>query len=295
MAKKRLKLSKSKQKWVDTKPTATMRGAPLNYPVTVERKYVAAVNKLLTQIIKDTEKEVLRIFKSPTAIEFYAEDASIASIANRKLDKLFSRLENMSRKRALATSEEMVSAANKSSQASVAFSLKELSGGVTLKTSALGGNIPEKLQAAVNSNVELITRLSSDYLGKVKDAVNRSIMSGNGLEDLIPFMRKQKGYTKRHGRLVALDQTRKAYSSLNQERMRNAGISKFEWLHSGGGQKPRKFHIDRFPKGLNGGIYDINDPPIIDPKTGVRGLPAWLPNCKCRIIPVIVLDDGEMI
>ena len=294
MSEKQFRLSRKRKKWAKQfKPSAAIRGNALNYPVSIQIRFTREVQRLVNRVMKKTETEVLRAFKTPEAKEFFAEDAGIAEAANKGLDKFFASIEEMVEKRARAISEEMVAGANKASAASMAGSLKELSGGVTLKPSNLGGDIPDKLLAAIEVNVDLIVSINQAYLGKVSDAVNRSIMLGQGLEDLIPFFAEQKGITKRHAKNVALDQTRKAFTSLNVARMENVGLSKYEWVHSGGGQKPRKFHIDRFPDGLNGGIYDINDPPIADPKTGERGHPSWLPNCKCRMRPVLVLDNGE--
>ncbi len=293
MSEKQFKLSKKKKKWAKQfKPTATVRGSALNHPAAVENKYNRDIQRLINALIRETQKGVKKVFATPTAREFYAEDANITTVANESLDALFKRLSARSQAQAEKIAREMATSANQSSRAGIASSLKELSGGVTLSPSDLGGDIPEILQASIESNASLIVDITDSYLAKVSTAVNRSIMSGRGLEDLIPFMRDQTGVTKRHGKNVALDQTRKAYNSLNRARMENVGLSKFEWLHSGGGQKPRKYHLDRWPAGLNGGIFDINDPPIIDQKTGERGLPSQAINCRCRMIPVLVLDEG---
>lgn len=289
----KFKLSKKRQRWAKQfKPTAIVRGKPLNYPVGVEVRYVRSVNSIINEVIKETEKTVAEIFATPTAKQFFAEDASITSEANRILDELFARLDKMTKERAKTASTGMATASNLASRAAIAASLKELSGGLTIKPSLLGGQIQDKLKASVSANVDLITSIKSSYLGKVKDAVNRSIMTGRGLQDLQPFMEKQRGITKRHAKNVALDQTRKAYNSLNAARMRSAGLTKFEWLHTGGSQKPRILHITNYPEGLNGGIFDLDDPPIINKKTGARGLPADEIFCHCRMIPVLVFDEG---
>lgn len=301
---KKFPLSKGKKKWVkQTHPTATLRGSALNFPVGVEKEFVRDFKKIVKAVIRETEKTVKQIFATPASKEFFAEetepitlgldDDDVSAAAKKALEGLFNRVDDMTKKRAKAVSERMVDGVNRSSQASMASSLKELSGGVTLKTSALGGDISIKLQAAIKVNTDLIHSVTGTYINNISDAVYRSIMLGNGLQDLIPFLRDQSGMTHRHAKNVALDQTRKAYTSLNLERMKNVGLTHFEWLHSGGGQRPRKFHIDQFPAGLNGGIYRVDDPPVIDKKTGEKGFPAQAIFCKCRMIPVLVLEDGE--
>lgn len=56
--------------------------------------------------------------------------------------------------------------------------------------------------------------------------------------------------------------------------MKSAGVKKFQWLHSAGGRDPRPLHINDYPSGLNGGIFSFDDLPVIDEKTGERGI-AW--------------------
>lgn len=302
MAIRKVKFSDKKKRGLKGR-TAIVRGTPLNYPKAVEVKYRRAVNQVVVAMMKETEKEITAFFKRPNTEAFFAQDSvvllftqddNVGTAAQKVLARLFKRLDALSRTRGAAAAQAMVEGANRSSKAGIASSLKELSGGLTIQPSDIGGQIADKLRAAINVNTDLIVSINQAYLGKVADAVNRSIMLGNGLEDLIPFFEKQRGITKRHAKNLALDQTRKAYNSLNVARMEQAGLTKFEWLHTGGGQKPRKFHITRFPAGLNGGIYEINDPPVADPKTGEKALPSGLVNCKCRMIPVLVLDEGEI-
>jgi len=291
---KRLKLSKKKKKWIkQTKPTATMRGGALNFPVTVERKYTRDVKKILKKNMTRTEREVTKFLSQYSEEQLLAKKYEIAEEAGGVLDRLSKQLTMTAEKSVKTAAKKMVSGANKSSQANVATSLKELSGGVTLKPSLISKDIQNKLNVEIIENVRLITKLTDTQLSKISQAVFDSIFTGNGMQDLVPFFMKERGVGERHAKNMALDQTRKAYNKLNVVRMESAGLSKFEWLHSGGGQKPRKFHIDKFPAGLNGGIYELKDPPIIDEKTGETGLPSQLPNCKCRMIPVISLDEGE--
>lgn len=292
MSEKKFQLSKRKKRWAQQfKPEGAARGVALNNPTALEIRYTKGVQRILNAVIRETQKEVREIFTTPDATEYFAEDASFTSIANKSLDALFKRLGARTQIEAEKLARTMTKGANKASQASIAGSLKELSGGVTLKPSEMGGDIAEILASSVEANAGLIVDITATYQAKVADAVNRSIQSGRGLADLIPFMRDQTGVTKRHGKNVALDQTRKAFTSLNVARMENVGLSKFEWVHSGGGQRPRKYHQDRWPAGLNGGIFDIHDPPIIDQKTGERGLPAHAIFCKCRMKPVLVFDE----
>src|SRR6185437_11563941 len=126
---------------------------------------------------------------------------------------------------------------------------------LTIKTNFKTNGLNEILSAAVSENVALIKSIGSQYLGNVQKAVMRSITQGNGLADLVPALQKYKGISKRHAKNLALDQTRKVYNVMNKERAQALGVKQFEWLHSGGGQRPRKDHQD-----MNGNIYDFDKP-----------------------------------
>ena len=126
-------------------------------------------------------------------------------------------------------------------------------------------------------------------------AVMRSITTGKGVADLVPFFDRYEGITIRRARIIANDQTKKAYSNMNAIRMQKLGVDKYEWVHSSGGQEPRELHLH-----LNGSICSLKDPPIIQYAKGnqpeIRGKPGDLINCRCTMRPIIdfnqIADDA---
>ena len=107
-------------------------------------------------------------------------------------------------------------------------------------------------------------------------------------------MQKICGITDKEAALIARDQTAKFYSQMAVENMRRAKITKAKWLHSCAGRTPRDYHRTKWdgvshnpPNGLNGYVFDLNNPPIADLETGERAFPGVLFDCKCVAIPVI--------
>lgn len=247
--------------------------------------------------MRDVERQVTQLLETDTAQSYFAldsrtgMDASISSMAQRLLNEITKKYDNIFGDASKLLSRRMVDQADKMSQRQISNSIKKMTGGVTLKGDILSSDLKETMKASISANADLIVSIESQYIDKVKDAVYRSIASGNGMADLKPFFEKQFGMTERKAKNIALDQTRKAYSSLNADRMRKVGMNKFEWVHSGGGHKPRELHITDWPAGLNGGIFDVNDPPVIDEKTGERGLPGHAINCKCVMRPLLEFGD----
>jgi SPP1 gp7 family putative phage head morphogenesis protein len=184
--------------------------------------------------------------------------------------------------------EKMVTKASRASEAQLSMSLKKLSGGVTLSKKSIAGTLRTAFKASVTENVGLIKSIATDYQSRMQGAVMRSITTGNGLKDLTRHFESYEGITKRKAKNLAIDQTRKAYNTMNAGRMKKSGIKKYQWLHSGGGQKPRPDHI-----AMNGNIYSFDDPPVIDEQTGERGIPGQAYNCGCTMLPIVEFDEGE--
>lgn len=290
MVARKIRLAPRKQAWADQFKPKALRGSVLPAPTGIEARYNAALQKLVREMLRDTRREVVALFESPVAIESHVTtDASIASQSRILMNSLTNRFTDLFGKASKAMAERMVEEAGKHSAAALGRSLKELSGGLTLKTDTLrSGPIGEIAKAAVAENVSLIKSIPEQYLQKVQGAVMRSITTGNGLQDLQPFLEEQEGMTVRRAKNIALDQTRKAYQSINAGRMKAAGIKRFEWVHSGGGQKPRPDHV-----AMSGNIYSYDDLPVIDERTGERGIPGQAPNCRCSARPVLDFGDGD--
>lgn len=281
-------LTKKKQAWVQKfKPTAAIRGSTLQHNAAVQDRYVKALNRLVVQMTRQVRREVLKLFNSPDAKALFAQDASTASQARILTNALQAKFEQLFNAKAKGLAQSMVNDADKSSSAQLHGSLKEMSGGLSMKTTVISGPMKEVTTAAIAENVGLIKSIPAEYLQRVQGAVMRSITTGNGLQDLVPALSKYEGMTVRRARNIAIDQTRKTFNSFNKGRMQKLGMGQYEWIHSGGGQKPRQHHIE-----LSGNIFSFDDPPVIDENTGERGIPGQLPNCGCTMRPVIKFDEG---
>lgn len=278
-------LTKKRQAWVDTRNSHTFKGTTLQYNASQQEKYVKALTSLVSQMTAQTMREVKSLYSGQANDS--AMDDNISSQARILTNKLKGKFTALFARKAKGLADQMVQGANKASKSALHRSLKELSGGLSLKTSMIDKNIWNVMNATVVENVSLIKSIADEYLTNVQGAVMRSITTGNGLQDLIPQIEKFQGDTHRRAKNIALDQTRKAYNNLNKSRMQAIGIQEFEWIHSGGGQKPRQLHIE-----LSGQIFSFDDLPVIDDKTGERGIPGQAINCGCTMRPVVSFGNG---
>lgn len=279
-------LTRRKEAWVGKVKPKLIRGLPLNPNAANEARYYAAMRKMVLQMSSQVTSELKMLFKEDHAKEYFAQDATISSQARILMNALIARFTQVFNLGAKVIAPVMVGQVDDSSAAALKASLKQLSGGLTLETDILTGELNDILSATVTENVALIRSIGSEYLTQVQAAVMRSITTGNGLQDLVPFLKQHEGISLRRARIIARDQTRKAFSNINFARMDKIGVKEYEWLHSAGGQKPRPLHIR-----MSGNVYRIDKPPIIDEKTDQRGKPGDLINCRCRAIPIIKFDD----
>lgn len=277
-----LRLTRKRKEWADARGTAPLfKGLTLQHSAAVSTRYVLALTALTAQMTAQVKREIVKLFASDTAGAHFGEDASIASQARILTASLTDRFQALFDKKAQPLAETMVAGADKASTSALHSSLQKLSGGLSLKTSVSDPTLQNIYKASVAENVGLIKSIASEYLQKVQGSVMRSITTGRGLQDLVPAIEEYEGQTHRRAKNIALDQTRKAYNSINKGRMEKIGVQQFEWIHSGGGAHPREDHIE-----LDGKIFSFDKLPIIDSRTGERGIPGQAINCRCTMAPV---------
>ena len=272
------------------------RGKKLAYPMAKAIRYANTLKKLIRQMTAETQARIKTLFSSPEAKEHFAMDEDLPSQAKRVLAEVEQTCEKLLNSIAVATRKDFVDDVDEYSTASMQANIKALGGAISVKTGIFptvkfnSPKIRAQIKASANENTALIKSIPREYLGKVSKVVSRSIASGSGADEIYQHVKQYAGVTERRAQFIAEDQTRKVYNGLNAKRMTSAGLDEFEWLHSGGGMHPRPFHEDE----LNGEVFKVSDPPVIDDDTGETGIPGDLPNCRCTMIPVVTAgDDNE--
>ncbi len=275
-------LTKSKKNWIRNRDVY-LRGTPLHYNASIQAEFQKELRTLVAQMAKDTEKQVITLFKPV----FATMDASITSEAKELLGKLTKEFQDKFNKKSIILAQSMVDKPANTSARMLKSSLKKLTGQSELKTNFIPADLRPKINSLVEENVKLIKSLPEEYFNDVNSGVMRSITTGQGLKSLTTKLEKYYGTADNRAKNIAADQTRYAYNVINQQRMISSGFKDFEWLHSGGGMHPRPDHV-----AMSGKVYSLTKLPIIDKKTGERGLPGQLYNCGCTMIPVYRFPKG---
>lgn len=282
MKRRKIRLSPKREAWAAARNDHTFTGTPLNPPDVVEAKFRAELDRMVERMQKTTRRDLDKLYRSPEA-PTVAMDASFSSMAARLVRELTKRFTALFVDRAGGLAKAWAEGISRQSAVGLGQSLKEVSGGVTLKTDVISGAVADVVKASIKQNVALIKSIPREYFLEIEGEVMRSIQTGRGMADLQPFLEKRYGITKRRAALIARDQTSKATAAINRARMQGLGVKKFKWLHSMGGKEPRPLHKNV----LNGNVYSFDDPPVIDERTGEKGFPGQLINCRCRMVPVI--------
>jgi SPP1 gp7 family putative phage head morphogenesis protein len=148
--------------------------------------------------------------------------------------------------------------------------------GVQLGTILTGGDVNESIESFVQRNVALIRDISDEARGRISDIVFRGFQARAPIEDVAREVRGAVDMSRRRAIRVAADQTQKLSAALDTERMQQAGLDRWEWLHSG------KLHYRPQHLARNGHVYSFDDPP--------PDMPGQLPFCGCKKRGVIDLD-----
>ena len=260
-------------------------GGALSPNAGISADYARPQVELITLMYRDTKRELEKLFKT-TNFES-AMDASVSSQGRILINALLKKWQPRFDELAKRATDRMVERINKNSAITLSMSLKEASKDFEIDTSFHNEQINEVLKASTQEAVNLIKTIPQNFLNDVQGQLMRSITTGKGMQDLVPFLTKHyKGDVKK-ARLVALDQTRKTYQSVNTSRLKAMGVKKFIWVHTGGSSHPRQLHIK-----MSGNEYSFDDPPYIGEMYGseVRGLPGDLPYCRCIYKPILNFD-----
>lgn len=290
MAKRKFTLSRKKYDWAKNRDVI-LKGDPVRINDVWANRKAKAVEKEVRAMHLDISKTVKRVYDGELAkdvIQDVAMDASLTSqvrITLNALAKKWNKRFNLFSKNFSADLMQEVAALSGSD---LNRSLEKLSGGVRIDADTMSDTTKEIIKASTQQSTSLIRSISQDYISEVQEGLMRAIVSPSGsfteakekINDLLSS--RYKKYRNK-AKNTTLDQIRKAYSGITDNRMRDVGVEEYEWVHSGGSVDPRDYHKNV----LNGNVFSLDKPPVINPKTGGRGHPGDAINCKCFKRPIV--------
>ena len=155
--------------------------------------------------------------------------------------------------------------------------------------------VPRKFSRnTISDFVSLIKTIPPDLHPRIERYIVRVFNGTADREGLIRYLHDNCGVSEARARMIADDQIAKAAERMRVEKWRSHGKDYVRWVHAGASD-PRDYHLrdwdgisgaDGRPNGLNGFVFELSNPPVIDLVTGERGYPAQLVNCHCYLEPI---------
>lgn len=116
---------------------------------------------------------------------------------------------------------------------------------------------------------------------KMRSDVLDMVQKGKRLEEVQEYFQERWGIAKNKAFFLAKNESHIAGSVITKNQYQKIGSSQFKWGRSNSKEK-RELHKTYYNK-----IFDFNNPPIIDERTGQTGLPRQTYNCLCHMFIVV--------
>lgn len=283
MNRRKFRFTKAREVWAAQRQDHQFRGTTLAPNAGVSAAYQADLMRQVREMTKVVERELRTLYAPVMTMDAGPSPSAARILTNALLARFLKHWAALSK----PTAKRYMGRVDRTSSAQIGQSIRELSGGLSLRVPPLTGAVKDAFTASVEANVSLIKSIPERYFIDIQGAVLRNVQQGGtGTAGLFEEINRMGQVAERRASLIARDQVSKATTALNDARLRKLGITRFRWIHSGGGKEPRQLHVH-----MDGQSYSLDDPPVIDEKTGERGLPGQLINCGCRMAPIADFGD----
>lgn len=132
-----------------------------------------------------------------------------------------------------------------------------------------------------------IQNWTPEQMSKMRETVGQMAIDGKSTKDIAEYLKNRWGVDARHAKFLARNEAAIATSSYLAAKYQDEGIVSFKW-HTNLDGRERPLH-----KTLHGQVFRFDNPPIINEKTGQRGLPGQTYNCRCSLSAVINKEFWE--
>lgn len=114
---------------------------------------------------------------------------------------------------------------------------------------------------------------------QMREKIAEIVLNGYRLDKVEEYLQKELGIMQRKAEFLARNETTILLAEVKKASYQAMGFDKFIWKCIGD-NRTRDLH-----RHLNNTTWSYDNPPIIDERTGQRGLPGQTYNCRCTAIP----------
>ena len=234
------------------------------------KAYVIAKTQLPTELLWAVDTVKARAFAKAMAI-------------NQFLLNQLSNMEDLLKKMVF---DDAVNAIMKNLQERVYKNAKQQK--IELITPKLDDFMQDEIARRYTENLDFwIKNWTEEQIVKMRDEVSIMANTGKSVKSIADYIQKEFGISQRHAKFLARNESAIATSSYLAAKYTAEGFTHFKW-HTILDGRERDLH-----KALNGTVWRFDDPPIIDERTGQKGLPSQTYNCRCSFAPYITKEFLE--
>lgn len=171
-----------------------------------------------------------------------------------------------------------VSKSDTASKRKVSLALQGVTGLDLNEVFRMTPGLEDMIQFKTRENVRLIKSLRADTLAKYEQIILNNVPKGLNANQTFRDLKQAGEISERRAKFIARDQTSKFSSALNQERMKQVGVTEYRW-RTARDERVRSRH-----RQLHGKTFKLSEPPTIN---GKRVHPGEDFNCRCIMEPII--------
>lgn len=147
----------------------------------------------------------------------------------------------------------------------------------------------QEIAQAYTNNIQqyMIKDFADERIPKMRAMIQQAVLDGYRLDTVEDIIKKNFREVANKARFLAFNETNILMSEYKRVKYQAMGFEKFIW-QTRADSRVRDLH-----KKLNGTTWRYDDPPVIDERTGQKGLPGETYNCRCVAIPYI--EDSKFI
>lgn len=140
----------------------------------------------------------------------------------------------------------------------------------------------EEIARNYTNNMQLyIKDFAVKRIPEIRRKVQQAILDGYREIDVQKMLEKEYGIMERKAKFLAQNETSIMLAQIKKVHYTAMGFDSFMW-HTILDARERPLHHL-----LNGTIHRFDNPPVIDERTGQRGLPGETYNCRCDLTPIM--------
>ena len=144
------------------------------------------------------------------------------------------------------------------------------------------GEVKEEISRQYTDNLNLyIKKWAAEEINKIREVAEKHVREGKRPSELAEAIKKIKKVSDSKAAFLARNETGLFLSAFRSAKNQEVGIQTYRW------RTMRDSRVRPDHQALEGRVFRYDSPPIIDTRTGDRGNPGQIYNCRCVDIPLL--------